>query len=134
VRVVGAGASELERYLAEEAARRGITPVPELQPEKGHFYRSDHFVFAQAGVPALYLKTGIDDLDGGIAAGQAREAEYVAQRYHQAGDNYTPGVQLGAGLEVVDLLYAIGERLANETTFPNWNEGNGFRAVRDRSR
>src|SRR5690606_18051342 len=93
VRVVGAGASELERYLAEEASRRGITPMPESQPEKGHFYRSDHFNFAQAGVPALYLKTGIDDLDGGIEAGQVREAGYVAQRYHQVGDNYTPGVQ-----------------------------------------
>ena len=134
VRVVGAGASELERYLAEEASRRGITPMPESQPEKGHFYRSDHFNFAQAGVPALYLKTGIDDLDGGIEAGQVREAGYVAQRYHQVGDNYTPGVQLGAGLEIVELLRAIGARLASESTFPNWNVGNEFRAARDRSR
>jgi len=134
VRVVGAGASELERYLAEEASRRGIRPVPEAQPEKGHFYRSDHFNFAQAGVPALYLKTGIDDLDGGLAAGQAREADYVAHRYHQVGDNYAPGAELGAGLEVVDLLYAIGSRLANEAAFPNWNPGNEFRAARDRSR
>ncbi len=134
VRVVGAGASELERYLAEEAARRGITPVPESQPEKGHFYRSDHFNFAQAGVPALYVKTGIDDVDGGPAMGQAREADYVARRYHQVGDNYEPGVQLGGGLEVVDLLYAIGSRLANETSFPDWNVGSEFRAARDRSR
>jgi len=134
VRVVGAGASELERYLAEEASRRGIRPVPEAQPEKGHFYRSDHFNFAQAGVPARYLKTGIDDLDGGLAAGQAREADYVAHRYHQVGDNYAPGAELGAGLEVVDLLYAIGSRLANEAAFPNWNPGNEFRAARDRSR
>jgi Zn-dependent M28 family amino/carboxypeptidase len=134
VRVVGAGASALEQYLAEEAARRGVTPVPEAQPEKGHFYRSDHFNFAQAGVPALYLKTGIDDVDGGVAAGRAREANYVARRYHQVGDNHVPGVELGAGLEVVDLLYAIGRRLANDTEFPNWNPGNEFRAARDRSR
>lgn len=134
VRVVGAGASELERYLAEEAARRGITPMPDSQPEKGLFYRSDHFNFAQAGVPALYIKVGIDDVDGGVAAGQAREADYVAKRYHQVGDNYSPGVQLGGGLEVVDLVYAIGRRLANETAFPNWNAGNEFRAARDRTR
>lgn len=76
----------------------------------------------------------IDDLDGGIEAGQVREAGYVAQRYHQVGDNYTPGVQLGAGLEIVELLRAIGARLASESTFPNWNVGNEFRAARDRSR
>ncbi|MGE0582429.1 MAG: M20/M25/M40 family metallo-hydrolase [Steroidobacteraceae bacterium] len=134
VRVVGAGASELEDYLAEEAARRGIVPVPEAQPEKGHFYRSDHFSFAQAGVPALYLKTGIDDLQGGIAAGAAREADYVARRYHQVGDNYAPDAQLGAGLEVVDLLQAIGSRVANDTAFPQWKAGNEFRAARERSR
>ncbi|MCW5570986.1 MAG: hypothetical protein KIT78_07800, partial [Steroidobacteraceae bacterium] len=68
------------------------------------------------------------------AAGQAREADYVAHRYHQVGDNYAPGAELGAGLEVVDLLYAIGSRLANEAAFPNWNPGNEFRAARDRSR
>ncbi|MEZ5532908.1 MAG: M28 family peptidase [Steroidobacteraceae bacterium] len=134
VRVVGAGASELERYLAEEAARRGLVPVPEAQPEKGHFYRSDHFNFAQAGVPALYLKTGIDDLDGGVAHGMAREADYVARRYHQVGDEYTPGERLEAGLEVVDLIYAIGRRIANETSFPNWNADSEFRAARDGSR
>jgi Zn-dependent M28 family amino/carboxypeptidase len=134
VRVVGAGASDLDRYLAEEAARRGLAPVPEALPEKGHFYRSDHFSFAQAGVPALYLKTGIDDVQGGAAAGAAREADYVARRYHQVGDNYTPDAQLGAGLEVVDLIYAIGSRLANDAAFPNWNADNEFRAARDRSR
>lgn len=108
--------------------------MPEALPEKGHFYRSDHFSFAQAGVPALYLKTGIDDVQGGAAAGAAREADYVARRYHQVGDNYTPDAQLGAGLEVVDLIYAIGSRLANDAAFPNWNADNEFRAARDRSR
>lgn len=134
VRVVGAGASELERYLAEEAVRRGITPLPESQPEKGHFYRSDHFNFAQAGVPALYLKTGVDDVAGGLAAGAAREADFVAHRYHQVGDEYAPGMPLEAGLEVLDLLHAIGHRLANESAFPNWERGSEFRAARDRSR
>ncbi|MGD9597827.1 MAG: M28 family peptidase [Steroidobacteraceae bacterium] len=134
VRVVGAGASELERFLADEAARRGLVPVPEAQPEKGHFYRSDHFNFAQAGVPALYLKTGVDDLDGGIAHGMAREADYVANRYHQVADEYVPGAPLAAGLEVVDLIYAIGRRLADEPLFPNWNADSEFRAARDRSR
>ncbi|MBV6417262.1 MAG: hypothetical protein CMLOHMNK_01908 [Steroidobacteraceae bacterium] len=134
VRIVGAGASDLERHLAEEAARRGLAVVPEAQPEKGHFYRSDHFNFAQAGVPALYLKTGIDDVDGGVAAGMAREADFIANRYHQVGDNFVPGARLEAGLEVVDLIYAVGRRLANETAFPNWNADNEFRAARDRSR
>lgn len=134
VRVVGAGASELERYLAEEAARRGIVPLAEATPERGSFYRSDHFNFARAGVPALYLKVGIDDVDGGTAAGSAREADYIEHRYHQVGDEYQPGVALEGGLEVVDLLYAIGSRLAAETTFPDWYADSEFRAVRERSR
>jgi len=134
VRIVGAGASELELYLHEEAGKRGLHALPEANPERGAFYRSDHFNFARAGVPALYLKVGIDDLDGGIAAGQAREADYIAARYHQLGDDYAPGARLEGGLAVVDLLYAIGSRLAQESTFPNWLPNNEFRAARDASR
>jgi Zn-dependent M28 family amino/carboxypeptidase len=134
VRVVGAGASELERYLHEEAGRRGLRAAPEANPERGAFYRSDHFNFARAGVPALYLKVGIDDLDGGVEAGQAREADYIASRYHQVGDNYAAGVRLEGGLIVVELVHAIGSRLAQESGFPNWLPDNEFRAARDASR
>src|SRR5690606_32182476 len=101
---------------------------------KGYFYRSDHFNFAKHGVPALYIKLGIDDREHGAEWGQRQLDEYTADRYHKVSDEYRPGMDLRGGLEDLRLLYAVGERLARERVFPNWNPGNEFRAVRDRSR
>lgn len=135
VPVIGYGASELEGDLEKEAARRGLRVSPDPLPEKGYFYRSDHFNFAKAGVPALYIKTGIDDPVGGVEAGRAREADFVAHRYHQVGDNYVPGEsKLDGPLQVVDLFHVLGRELANERKFPNWNPDSEFRAARDASR
>ncbi len=135
VSVIGYGASELERYLERAAARQGRVLRPEPTPEKGFFYRSDHFNFARSGVPALYFKAGVDDRERGREWGQRQRAEYEALRYHQPGDEFVPGVSdLRAPLQDLELLYAIGAQLARERAFPNWYEGSEFRAVRDRSR
>lgn len=134
VRVVGAGASELEEYLAVAARRQGRVIRPEPTPEKGFFYRSDHFNFAKHGVPSLYIKLGVEDRECGIECGQKRQDEYIAKRYHQPSDEYEPGMDLRGSLEDLQLLYAVGARLAAERSFPNWYPDNEFRAIRDRSR
>ena len=134
VSVVGFGASQLEGYLAAAAARQDRVIKPEPTPEKGYFFRSDHFNFAKAGVPALYFKLGIDDRVRGAAWGQAQRDEYEMNDYHKPSDEYRKGVDLSGGLEDLQLLYAVGSKLANESSWPNWNASSEFRAARDRSR
>jgi Zn-dependent M28 family amino/carboxypeptidase len=134
VTVVNIGASELENYLAVAAKAQGRVLKQEPTPEKGTFFRSDHFNFAKRGVPALYIKTGVDDREHGIAWRQQYYADFTAQKYHKLGDEYSPDADLRAGVEDLSLLYAVGAKLAAEKTFPNWNPDSEFRAARDRSR
>jgi Zn-dependent M28 family amino/carboxypeptidase len=134
VTVIGYGASELDGYLARAALRQGRVLAPEPTPEKGFFFRSDHFNFAKAGVPSLYIKVGIDDREHGAQWGREQLDEYVAQRYHKPSDELMPGADLRAGLENLQLLRDVGERLAREKSFPNWAPGSEFRAARERSR
>ncbi|HEV7608732.1 MAG TPA: M28 family peptidase [Steroidobacteraceae bacterium] len=134
VSVVNLGASELETYLSAAARAQGRVLKGEPNPEKGTFFRSDQFSFAKRGVPALYIKTGIDDREHGAAWGQRQLDEYIARRYHKAGDEYSSAADLRAGVDDLSLLYAIGVKLAGEKTFPNWNPDSEFRAARDLSR
>ena len=134
VTVVNIGASELENYLAVAAKTQGRVLEPEPTPEKGTFFRSDHFNFAKRGVPALYIKGGVDDREHGIAWRQKYLDDFTAQKYHKLGDEYSPDADLRAGVEDLSLLYAVGATFAAEKTFPNWNPDSEFRAARDRSR
>jgi Zn-dependent M28 family amino/carboxypeptidase len=134
VTVIGFGASELEKYLKTAARKQGRVLTPDPTPEKGSFFRSDHFNFAKRGVPALYIKGGIDDRERGVEWRQKYLAEFTTKNYHQIGDNYSPDADLRAGTGDLDLLYEVGSRLAAEKTFPNWNADSEFRSARDRSR
>jgi Zn-dependent M28 family amino/carboxypeptidase len=133
--VLGWDSSELQPYLERAARARGMVLSPEPTPEKGFFFRSDHFNFAKAGVPALYVKVGIDDLAGGVAAGAARNEDYDRVRYHSVADEYRPGVDdLRGSHRIIGLLYEVGAQLARERSFPNWYPQSEFRAARDLSR
>ncbi|HYJ40049.1 MAG TPA: M28 family metallopeptidase [Steroidobacteraceae bacterium] len=134
VTVVNIGASQLEKYLADAARAQGRVLTAEPTPETGTFFRSDHFNFAKRGVPALYIKGGIDDREHGAAWRQKYLADFTAQKYHKVGDEYSPGADLRAGVEDLSLLYAVGAKLAAEKSFPNWNQDSEFRSARDRSR
>jgi len=131
--VIGNGGSELEDDLAAilKTQNRIISPDPE--PEKGHFYRSDHISLAKLGVPMLDPDGGFDLLVGGKAAGQAARDDYSKNHYHQPSDEYDPDWDLSGPVEDLQALYALGESLANSDAWPNWHKGNEFRAIRDRS-
>ncbi|MEM8499130.1 MAG: M28 family metallopeptidase [Pseudomonadota bacterium] len=133
VTVVGYGASELDDYLkrAAEAQNRVIKPEP--TPEKGYYYRSDHFNFAKKGVPALYAESGVDYRDRPEGWGLERQADYTANRYHKPGDEYQADWNLGGMLEDMELYFQIGHALANSDAVPKWSEGSEFRAIRERS-
>ena len=134
VTVVNIGASELEAYLADAAKSQDRVLKPEPTPEKGTFFRSDHFNFAKHGVPALYIKGGIDDREHGAAWRQKYLDDFTAQKYHKVGDGYSADADLRAGVQDMELLYRVGARLAGEKAWPNWHKDSEFRAARDRSR
>jgi Zn-dependent M28 family amino/carboxypeptidase len=134
VTVVGYGASELEDYLAAAAADQGRVLEPEPSPEKGSYYRSDHFMLARKGVPMLYARAGIDSHEHGPEWGLAQNNDYISHRYHKPADEYDPQWDLSGAMEDLVLYFDVGLMLAMEKEFPNWRPGNEFRAIRDQSR
>jgi Zn-dependent M28 family amino/carboxypeptidase len=131
--ISGTARLDLLDLLIDEAARRGRSFTPDPRPEAGGFFRSDHFPFAKAGVPAVSFKAGNDLVNGGIERGQALAAEYTRERYHQQGDEYNPDWDLTGIARDGELLFAVGYSLANSNAWPNWSEDSEFRAARDRS-
>ncbi len=132
--VIGSGASELEDILKTKAEARGLYVRPDLEPEKGFFYRSDHISFAKKGVPMLYAKGGFDLKEGGEEAGKALRDDYAAKRYHQPSDEFGEGWPLDGLAAQADLLHEVGAEIARSDRWPNWREGNEFRATRDAAR
>jgi Zn-dependent M28 family amino/carboxypeptidase len=128
--VTGAGYSELDEYLAAALAAQGRHLTPSQHPEGGYYFRSDHFPFAKAGVPALYAQGGSDLIEGGTKAGEAVLADYVEHHYHQVSDNYNPDWDFRGVIQDVEALYQVGATLANETKFPAWAKDSPFRAKR----
>jgi Zn-dependent M28 family amino/carboxypeptidase len=117
----------------EEAAKRGRSFTPDANPGAGLFFRSDHFPFAQEGVPALSFRSGNDLVEGGVARGQALAADYTAKRYHQQDDEWQPGWDYTGMIDDAQLLHAVGQRLANSRDWPNWSQDSEFRATRDQT-
>ncbi len=119
--------------VTAEAARRGRSFTPDSHPEAGHFFRSDHFPFAKAGVPAISFESGTNLMSGGTARGEALAADYVDKRYHQPADEYSPSWDLSGMVDDAQLLHAVGRDLANSRGWPAWSADSEFRAARDRS-
>lgn len=132
--VTGYGASELEDLLRPIAERQGRVLHGEGSVEKGFYFRSDHFNFAKAGVPALYASSGLDHVEKGEEYGLSIAQEYGANRYHKPADVVDPGWDLSGVVQDLEALYAVGRELADGAAWPNWYEGNPFRAVRDADR
>jgi len=129
--VVGNGSSELEAYLEEAAAAQGRHLVEEPNPERGYYYRSDHFNFAKAGVPALYAESGEDSVEFGSQWGAEQAQDYNENRYHAPSDEYDPSWNLEGAAQDILLYFDVASKLSRESRFPNWLEGNEFKGIRD---
>ena len=132
--VIGRGKSELDAYLEKAASGDKRVLVTEPTPEKGFYYRSDHFSLAKLGVPMIYFDGGEDLLDGGTAAGKAWAANYTEKQYHAPSDDMSAIISWDGMMADLRLYYAVGRMLAMSDAWPNWVEGDEFRAVRDASR
>ena len=132
--VVGYGASELEDLLEDELTKSGRYVNPDPNPEKGYFYRSDHISFAKRGVPVLYSTGGFDLVDGGREKGFLIAEQYQIEAYHGVEDEYDESWNLDGLNQSIDAIFNVSNKLANTSQWPNWYEGNEFKAVRDLSR
>ena len=132
VSVVGKGSSQLEDALDTVLAQQHRKSVGEENTAAGSYFRSDHFNFAKAGVPALYLESGTDLIDGGTRAGKAAAEDYNDHRYHKPGDQFDPVTWKVDGIiQDLEVLQSVGATLANDGQWPNWYQGNPFKAARD---
>ena len=136
VMLVGQGQNSLEQDFIAAARGQGRAVTPEALPERGLFYRADHFSLAKRGVPTLLLMaiSGAPDLvHGGRAAGQAWLDGYM-KCYHQTCDEWRSDWDLSGAAQDIALAYRVGRRLADSTVWPTWSQGSEFRAVREASR
>ncbi|MGQ3100585.1 MAG: M28 family peptidase [Sphingopyxis solisilvae] len=132
--VIGRGKSQLDAYLEKAVAQEGRVVVNEPTPEKGFYYRSDHFSLAKLGVPMIYFDGGEDLVDGGTDAGKAWAEAYTEDRYHAPSDDMSAITSWDGMMADLRLYYAVGRMLAMTEAWPNWNDGDEFRAARDKSR
>jgi Zn-dependent M28 family amino/carboxypeptidase len=128
---VGLGNTTLDDILAEAAAAQGRVVGPDPEPEKGTFYRSDHFEFAKLGVPALNAKGGMTYLDKPADYGKAKRDEYVQKDYHKVTDEVKPNWDLSGAIEDARLLFEVGYRVAQGDRSPEWKPGTEFREARE---
>ena len=132
--IVGMGQSELDDVAADVAARLGRTLDPDPEPEKGFYYRSDHFSFAKAGIPAFYADPGVEYIDKPEGYGIEKRTEYTANDYHKVSDEVKPDWDLSGALEDLTFMYHMGARLAAGDEWPAWSETSEFRAIREAQR
>ena len=132
VGVIGLGNSTLDDVLAAVAQETQRTIVADPEPEKGYFYRSDHFEFAKQGVPALYTDAGVNYIGKPPAYSQQKRDEYVANDYHKPSDEVKPDWDLSGAVEDTKMLYLVGWRVAQGQTWPEWKPGTEFKATREK--
>ncbi|MGC4103590.1 M28 family metallopeptidase [Ferruginibacter sp.] len=131
--VVGEGQSDLEDYLKEAVEKDSGYISFEPHPEAGSYYRSDHFNFAKAGIPALYIETGIDVVGKGKEYGKQLGDTYTSKNYHRPSDEFDAATwTMEGGIKDLKLLFKVGKRLAFQEKWPEWKNGSEFKALRDK--
>jgi Zn-dependent M28 family amino/carboxypeptidase len=132
--VLGENKSTLGSMLSHFIARDGMRISPDDHPEAGHFYRSDHFSFAKAGIPAISIGAGSDYVGRPKGWGKEREDDYTAHRYHQPSDEYSPELDLRGAAQIATIVQRFGATLANSPVKPAWSPDAEFKAVSDQGK
>ncbi|WP_438479614.1 M28 family metallopeptidase [Oleiharenicola lentus] len=128
---IGFGASTIDDIGIAVAKEQGREMKPEPHPERGSYYRSDHFEFAKVGVPSYYPKNGTTYIGQPADFAEKNAAEYIANRYHKPGDEVQPNWTFEGAAQDTEFLLKVGLRIANGDTWPEWRAGNEFKPKRD---
>ncbi len=131
IEVVGYGNSTLDDIAEAVAKAQGRTIVPDTAPEKGYFYRADHFAFAQQGVPAFYTHSGKNYLDKPEGWGQKKRDEFTAKHYHKPSDEIHEDWDLAGAAADARFLFEVGLVAAESDPWPAWKPGTEFKAKRE---
>ncbi len=127
---LGAERSSLGKIIEEVAKENNVIVSLDAHPEQGHFYRSDHFPFAKAGVPAVSFNPGTKFVGHADSWGEEQFSDYNAHRYHQPADEYSPNWDFSGMIQQARLAFLIGLRTANANEPPQWNSGDEFERAR----
>jgi len=129
--LVGYGASALDDYARDATGEQGRILRSDPEPEKGFYYRSDHFNFAKQGVPALDPDEGVEFVGKPADYGAQVRAQYNEHDYHKPSDTVKPDWDLAGAREDLMVFFAVGYRVAEAERLPEWTAGNEFKAKRD---
>lgn len=130
--IIGFGNSQLDDYAVRVLERHGRYAIPDPTPEKGGYFRSDHFSFAKRGVPSLYLSEGIDNIKHGKEWASQVSEKWIQDNYHKPSDNYEPEKWDFQGMiDDIKVYFEIGHELSESSEFPGWNAGFPFKPLRD---
>jgi Zn-dependent M28 family amino/carboxypeptidase len=134
ITLIGLGNSTLDDVAAAAAqAQGGRTISPDAEPEKGFYYRSDHFEFAKQGVPALDPDAGVHYVGKDPSFAKQKRDEYTEHDYHKPSDEVKPDWDLSGAVEDAQLLFIVGYNVLQGDKYPEWKPGTEFKAVRDKS-
>jgi Zn-dependent M28 family amino/carboxypeptidase len=129
--VIGLGNSTLDDIVLQLATTEQRTVRPDAEPEKGYYYRSDHFEFAKVGVPALYTGSGMNYIGKDASYGEIKRGEYLVNDYHKPSDQVKPDWDLAGAVDDTKLLFRVGWMVSQMPQWPEWKAGTEFKAKRD---
>ncbi|HSK08126.1 MAG TPA: M28 family metallopeptidase [Vicinamibacterales bacterium] len=132
ISITGHGNSDLDTYAEQVAATQGRVIKPDPAPERGGYYRSDHFPFAKQGVPALASSGGVEYIGKPEGWGLKMQQEYTANDYHKPSDTVRPDWDMSGAAEDLQYYWLVGYRVAQADTYPEWKPGTEFRALREK--
>jgi Zn-dependent M28 family amino/carboxypeptidase len=124
--IIGIGKTTIEEMVADQLKKQGRRASPDSEPEKGFFYRSDHFEFAKVGVPSIHFANGTHFIGKPADFGKRKNDEYTARDYHKVSDEFKPDWDFSGGIEDLEVLYRVGREIASGKATPEWKEGAEF--------
>jgi Zn-dependent M28 family amino/carboxypeptidase len=130
VMVTGYGQSELENYVAEAAKLQNRYILPDPNSHTGMFFRSDHFSFVKVGIPSLFVRGNCEHIEYGKEWMAEKESNWLRNYYHKPTDQYEEDWDLSGVEDDAKLLFMVGYKLSNESTFPKWKENSEFKHLR----
>ena len=131
IEVIGYGNSTLDDLAAAILQKTNRILVPDTEPQKGYFYRSDHFEFAKQGVPAFYTHSGKDIIGPLAGYGKKRSDDYTSEDYHKVSDEIKPWWDFEGAATDARLFFELGREVANKSKWPEWKPGTEFKAKRE---